>query len=163
MEPAVCDTGADFSPCGRYRYRLWRRWDAGPVAVWLLLNPSTADATVNDATIERCQRRSARWGYGALVVVNLFALRATRPRELYRHPDPVGPDNDGVILEAATRADHVICGWGNHGLLGARGQRIVRVLSEHGCELRCLGVTARGQPHHPLFVPYATPLQNMSL
>jgi hypothetical protein len=85
---------AVLSDCGTYRYRLGRRWAEGPVDVWIMLNPSTADATVDDRTIRRCMEFSRRWGAGALVVGNLFALRATDPAELVRHPDPIGPDND---------------------------------------------------------------------
>jgi hypothetical protein len=76
------ESWADLSDCGTYRYRLGRRWAEGPVDVWIMLNPSTADATVDDRTIGRCMEFSRRWGAGALVVGNLFALRATDPTDL---------------------------------------------------------------------------------
>ena len=87
--------GAHTSPDGQYRYRLWRCWDKrAPAVLWIMLNPSTADAAYNDPTIERCEQRARRGGYGALWVANLFGLRTPNPGDLRHHPHPVGPEND---------------------------------------------------------------------
>lgn len=95
------EKSAIISPCGQYRYRLERAWDRSfPAAVFVCLNPSIADATLDDPTLRKCVGFARRWGCGHLVLVNLFALRATDPREMKRHPSPVGPDNDRHIQEA---------------------------------------------------------------
>src|SRR3954469_17706712 len=92
-------TGARFSADGLYRYALWRVWDADRgLCNFLMLNPSTADETVNDPTVARCARRARSWGYGGLVVTNLFAFRATDPSGLRAAPDPVGPEDDAAIV-----------------------------------------------------------------
>lgn len=148
------DTGAEFSPCGQYRYRLWRRWGDGPTALWLMLNPSTADDAVNDATVERCQRRAQLAGYGRLLVANIFALRSTDPAALYAHPDPVGPDNDRAIARMVREADLIICGWGNHGAHLERGQQVMASLRKFGHELHALKMTGQDQPGHPLYIGY---------
>jgi len=81
---------AVLSDCGTYRYSLTRRWSPGPLLGWVMLNPSRADALVDDPTIRRCVGFARRWGFAGIVVRNLYALRATDPRELSRHPAPVG-------------------------------------------------------------------------
>ena len=139
---------------GRYRYRLSRRWEEGDELVFVLLNPSTADATEDDPTLRRCVGFARRMGFGGLVVVNLFALRATDPRSLATAADPVGPDNDAHILGACEAADRVLLGWGNHGLLHGRGEKVWRRLG--ACHH--LGLTARDQPRHPLYLRRDTPL-----
>lgn len=112
---------AIFSPDRRYRYLLRRRVSLDPlVCVWILLNPSTADEHKNDPTIRRCIDYSRMWGFGTMEVVNLYALRTTYPHLALREADPVGPENDLYILEAAQRADRVMLGWGNHGVGRAR-------------------------------------------
>src|SRR5437868_5379323 len=107
-------SGAVFSRCRRWRYLLWRRWAEGPIANFLMLNPSTADEVKLDPTCTRAQRYAERWGYGALIVTNVFALRATDPKELLRSEHPVGRTNDRAILRAAKEAALVVCAWGNH-------------------------------------------------
>jgi hypothetical protein len=146
-------SGAEFSPCRLYRYTLWRRWAEGPTMLWLMLNPSTADETKNDPTVERCQRRAVAGEYGAVEVCNIFAYRSTDPRALRQVADPVGPENDAKILERAKRAACVVCGWGSHG--GKRGFEVAERLVANGIHLHCLGLTGQGQPKHPLYVPYS--------
>jgi hypothetical protein len=137
-------------PDTEYRYRLWRTWDADlPTAVFVLLNPSTAPATEDDQTVTKCINYADRWGYGRLELVNLFALRATSPEELYDHPDPVGPRNDQVIQVVCSDRSLVVCGWGVHGELEGRGREVAMILEEHGIELFCLGTTKDGHPWHP--------------
>src|SRR5262249_32293760 len=104
--------GAVISGDGRYRYSLTRRWGRGPRALWIMLNPSRADREVDDPTIRRCIGFSGSWGYGAMEVVNLYALRTPEPRLLRRHPDPVGPENDGWITRASRRATEIVLAWG---------------------------------------------------
>lgn len=115
-------SGARFSPCRRYRYLLWRGWDATkPSATFVMLNPSTADEVDNDPTVERCQQRAIQMGYGGLRVANIFAFRSPDPRALYREAEPVGDENDAAIIQAAQGAGIVVCAWGTHGMHLGRG------------------------------------------
>src|SRR5512135_1752078 len=99
---AYRETGARFSIDRRNRYALWRVWGHDEdICNFLLLNPSIADEVTNDPTSVRCERRARRWGFGGLIVTNLFALCATDPAGLRRVADPIGPENDAAILEAA--------------------------------------------------------------
>lgn len=149
-------SGARFSPCSRYRYLLWRKWDPEkPGLVFLMLNPSTANEVENDPTVERCQRRAFEMGYGGLTVVNIFAFRSTDPGALYVETDPVGPDNDAAILEAAaTGAGMLICAWGGHGLYRDRGADVLRNLRAAGVRPYCLALNKDGTPRHPLYCSY---------
>lgn len=148
------DTGATFSECERYRYTLWRQWNDGPTVMWLMLNPSTADETDNDSTVERCQRRAVAMGFGRMVVCNIFAYRATDPKDMLAAEDPIGPENDQAILEQARKADQVICAWGNHGHHLGRSAQVIDLLHQAGIHLYCLEITAPGEPKHPLYVGY---------
>lgn len=147
-------TGATFSECRTYRYALWRRWSEGPAMLWIMLNPSTADETRNDPTVERCQRRAEQAAYGAVWVANIFALRSTDPAALYRHRDPVGPENNDHIGALARDAGLVVCGWGNHGTHMARGADVMTRLQAAGHEPHCLRMTGKRQPGHPLYIGY---------
>ena len=144
---------ATFSPCGRYRYSLTRMWSdaaAPPTIVWLMLNPSTADAQRDDPTIRRCIGFSRSWGYDALVVVNLFAYRATNPRDLpKRRASAIGRSTDDAILRL-TEGRPVCCAWGAHGAQLDRATEVVARLLADGRELLCLGITRDGHPRHPL-------------
>ncbi|MFI5809013.1 DUF1643 domain-containing protein [Streptomyces sp. NPDC051561] len=144
---------AEFSDCGRYRYRLTREWSDAVPATFIMLNPSTADADQDDATTRKCTRFAQRWGCGALVVVNLYAWRATHPRDL---PDDellrTGPDNDGWLTQAALDAlgsgGPLVAGWGAN----AVEQRVAAVLTLPGMgRLSAFGVTKNGMPGHPLY------------
>ena len=146
---------AIYSDCQSYRYALTRQWDAGPRLLWVMLNPSTASELVNDPTVERCERRARAMGYGSFRVVNLFAWRATVPRTLRAVPDPVGPDNDAAINQGALWADQVLCGWGGHGEICQRDVAVKALLKSVGKPLWHLGMTATGQPKHPLYIRYA--------
>jgi hypothetical protein len=137
---------------GPYRYLLHRRWSDAPTALFVMLNPSTADDLRDDPTIRRCIGFARRWRLGGLEVVNLYALRATDPRELFAHGAPVGPDNDDAIRDAAARAQTIVVAWGAHAARDrARATRVVEIL--RGRALGCLGVNAGGTPRHPLYVP----------
>ena len=114
-----------------------------------MLNPSTTADTADDPTIRRCVRFSTGWGFEQLIVVNLFALRATKPAALAHHADPVGADNDTTILTAAHHANQLICAWGAHQLATSRARTVTKLL--HGTPLSCLGTTQHGHPRHPLY------------
>lgn len=142
-----------------YRYLLTRIWDAKkqPV-VFLMLNPSTADALEDDATIRRLVTPKTgfarRMGAGGLIVVNLFAVRSTDPRVLRHHEDPVGPLNDAFIRQATDRASVVVAAWGAAGVEhNGRGARVAEALRARNVALQCLGTTSTGQPRHPLYLP----------
>ena len=146
--------GADYSPCGQYRYALWRDWQPGQGTIlWIMLNPSRADHLGNnDPTIERCERRSAAWGFGRMEVVNLFGFRSPYPAALRSAVDPVGPDNDARIAERAAEAGMILCAWGALGVLRGRADAVRTLLA--GRPLHCLGRTKAGEPAHPLYLPY---------
>lgn len=147
---------AVYSACDRYRYRLTRIWDpAGPRALFVMLNPSTATEMQNDPTVERCERRARALGFGAFRVTNIFAFRATDPRVMRAEADPVGSQNDSAILDSAAWADRIICAWGTHGAHLGRGPQVAHLLRVRGMPLFHLGLTAAGHPTHPLYVAYA--------
>ena len=148
--------GALFSPCRRWRYLLWRRWDAKkPAANFLMLNPSTADEFKLDPTCARARDYAERWGYGALIVTNVFGFRSTDPLLLKKEQDPVGPGNDAAILRAAKEAALVVCAWGNHGAFLERSSRVRALLNKGKIKLHALRVNANGEPAHPLYLPGA--------
>jgi hypothetical protein len=148
---------ATYSECGAYRYDLVRSWDdAGSRIAFVMLNPSTATEAANDPTVERCERRARALGHGAFRVTNIFAYRATDPRKMRVHPDPVGgPANDAAIVAAARWAGGAVCAWGTHGSHLARGQAVERLLRATGLPLRVLGLSKDGHPKHPLYIGYA--------
>lgn len=154
----VAGATAVIDPTGTYRYLLGRVLGKGANRIlWVMLNPSTADALQDDNTIRKICGFSARWGYDLLEVVNLFALRSTDPTALKKHADPIGPENDRHILEAVQRANTVVCAWGNHGVLGDRDLAVVRAIFAAGRTPVVLGMNEpsgkppRAQPVHPLY------------
>lgn len=148
--------GATMSPCGKYRYELTRFWDGRkPAVAFVMLNPSTADAEIDDPTIRRCIGFAQAWGYGELRVYNLFALRATDPGELLTSDAPVGPDN-AKFIEKARACDRIVCAWGATTLPKPHAHRGLIVtdllMGEDSRDLYCLGYTKDGSPRHPLYV-----------
>ncbi len=159
MSDLFLDSGAEFSPCGRYRGMLWRRWDDRPPLAAIMLNPSTADAEQDDPTVHRVVMRARMMGFGGLRVGNIFTLRATDPAELRRCADPIGPNADLYLARICDGAGMIICGWGNHGALpGRRRPRCQEVIDllfgEIGHTLHALRLTNEGQPAHPLYISY---------
>lgn len=143
---------ATFDETRTYRYTLHRRWAArGERICFCLLNPSTADEFKLDPTLTRCLGYARRWGFNAMEVVNIFALRSTDPGALREHDDPVGPGNDRAIRTAARRADRVVVGWGAHGALLDRGDAVADLLAPI-CDPVCFGLTNAGAPRHPLYL-----------
>jgi hypothetical protein len=147
-------SGATFSACRRWRYLLWRCWDESrPVANFLMLNPSTADEQQLDPSCNRARDYAVRWGYGALIVTNLFAWRATDPRVMTLAQDPVGRSNNQAILRTARQSALVVCAWGNHGSHLNRAATVVANLRGAKVPLHALKINAVGQPSHPLYLP----------
>lgn len=146
---------AEYSDCERYRYTLTRVWDPGGArALFIMLNPSTATEVQNDPTVERCERRARTLGFGAFRVLNIFAWRATDPRDMRAARDPVGPENNRAIVDSLDWADRVICAWGTHGKHLGRGPEVERLLREAGARLYHLGLSKEGHPKHPLYIGY---------
>ncbi|MCG8421515.1 MAG: DUF1643 domain-containing protein [Proteobacteria bacterium] len=147
--------GAIFDDTGCYRYWLWRTWNTAlPRVAFVMLNPSTADQYRDDSTIRRCIGFADRWGYGSLVVVNLFAYRTPSPVHLARAPRPVGPANDRYLGKARRRCRDIVLAWGNHGSLHQRDRQVLDLLGRRRQRrLLCLGTTAQGHPRHPLYLP----------
>lgn len=175
------DMGATLSRDRRYRYLLWREWrgthdrenlrwsDARDGAgmklavpracVFIMLNPSTADGEVDDATIRKCVGFAKLWRYERLEVVNLFAYRAKNPRVVlrlkhYTGVDPVGPDNQEHVNRTIDRAGIIVCAWGAHGAHLGQNETMLGWLGDKRCY--ALALTKNGHPRHPLYVPYAT-------
>lgn len=142
---------------GDYRYRLDRRLrlSGERTVVFAMLNPSTADGRRDDPTLRRCMGYANDWDFDRLVVVNLFALRATDPSALLTAGDPVGPLNDRYLAEAVDEAmpndDAVIVAWGAHQMADARARAVAHILCRRG-PVMCLGATRDGHPKHPLYV-----------
>lgn len=172
--PKYISSGADISPCGLYRYRLWREWrgtgshenwrwygfkdGAGAecgdpkTCLFVMLNPSTADGEKDDATIRRCVGFAKAWRYDRMEVVNLYAFRATKPRDMWaageaRH----APRNQSVIRSSARDAGIIIAAWGTHGAEGDQGEIVRGWL--HGYDIHHLGLSKDGHPKHPLYLP----------
>ncbi|NOX39051.1 MAG: DUF1643 domain-containing protein [Alphaproteobacteria bacterium] len=151
---------AVYSDCENFRYSLTRIWQAGgDKALFVMLNPSTATEVENDPTVERCERRARALGFGGFRVCNIFAWRATDPRNMRAQPDPVGPENDRAIDEASRwanrAADRVICAWGTHGAHLDRGTKVEALLRARAVDLWHLGLTKDGHPKHPLYIAYS--------
>jgi hypothetical protein len=151
----------------KHRYTLWREWDMSADLIATMpgydlaheylnvigLNPSTADETRDDPTIRRCIDFAQRFGFGALCMTNLFAYRATRPRELLAARDPVGRDNNEHIVRAAHGAGMVLCGWGQSvPIIRQRADFVTVLLQNMGVKLRCLHMNKDGSPQHPLYI-----------
>lgn len=157
------ERAATISESGLYRYSLTRRWGPNKLFVlWIMLNPSTADDKIDDPTIRRCISFTRGWGYDALEVVNLFALRSPNPQDLRdcmeAGMDPIGRENDRMIDFAAGRAARVIAAWGAHTMAEDRCWD-VNNLPGMSPIVECLGRTKNGNPRHPLYVKSDTKLE----
>ncbi len=165
---------AEFSKCGTWRYRLERAIAGDLFAgrhadalAFLMFNPSSATATRLDPTVRRCIGYAKREGYGRLIVGNLFAARATEPRDMLKMADPIGPGNVGALRRIMGEGVDVVLAWGT--LLDAPETaavqvRTVRTLArELGPRLFCLGVCENGEPRHPLYMPKDADLLRWSI
>ena len=144
----LVNKNATFSDCRKYRYSLSRTWDGKKKTVLFIgLNPSTADEKIDDPTIRRCINYAQSWGYGSLLMVNLFAYRATTPTELKNVNNPIGNDNDLHIVELLKKVDLAVAAWGNEGSLLNRDKEVKKIIPN----LMCLKINKSGQPAHPLY------------
>lgn len=146
------EKSAELSEDRQYRYMLRRSWDWQGYAnqvMFIGLNPSTADETEDDPTIRRCIRFAQDWGYGGLLMLNAYALRATDPKKVAAHLAPIGPDNDEALSYRATQAGLFIACWGAH----CSPTRASQVCELIGRPIHCLGQTQKGAPRHPLYMP----------
>ena len=146
---------ASISPTGTYRWWLLREWDIeGARICWIMLNPSTADAEVDDPTIRRCIKFSQRWGFGSLVVVNLFPIRSstTEVAKIFSQSSvlKVKARNDREVLKMARESRKVVCAWGAAPWAQEVGEWYVDILLTEGINTYCLRETQRGCPTHPL-------------
>lgn len=152
---------AIISECGKYRYALKRGVEKPErVMMWVMLNPSTADSTVDDPTIRKCMEFAKRNGHDAIVVVNLYAFRSTDPNVLTRTEYYIGPDNDKHIdaISQMSNVNTCVIAWGAHRVAAWRAKHVIEMLDKHFINPMCLGQTKDGSPKHPLYVPYAQPL-----
>ena len=155
-----------WSPDRAYRYFLRRSvegdWELSqkPPISFLLLNPSTADEVKDDPTVAKCRRHAHRWGFGEVIILNAFAYRATDPKNMRAQVDPVGPENDAVILETCRvvrdLGGTIVCGWGNHGQHKGRSDALRALLSPF--ETKAFKISKTGEPSHPLYLSMETEL-----
>lgn len=151
---SIIERRALLSPCGKYRYALWRQWRyVKRFALVIGLNPSTANGLIEDATSRRVVRFAQDWGFDAVCMANLFAFRATEPKDMKAAEDPVGPANDGTLRNLAEQASMVVAAWGADG--GHLG-RDAEVLKSLDADVYHLGLTKDGYPRHPLYLPAST-------
>jgi hypothetical protein len=149
----VIQRGAVISECEKYRYMLYRYFVEEPknTIAFIGLNPSTADATVNDNTIRRLIDYADRWGYDGLNMYNLYAFRATDPKDMLASSDPVGPLNDEMLVEAATYNNTVVACWG----VNAKEDResfVIGLMKACDIDLMCIALSKHGKPRHPLYL-----------
>lgn len=152
MVDLLTKSDAILSDCGQYRYVLRRSWGDGPDCNFIMLNPSTADATEDDPTIRRCIGFAKMWGYGRLTVTNIFAFRATDPKDMKAANDPVGADNKTYIRIAAENAEICVCAWGAHGSFCGQDAIVLEWLHNIPVAPLALALTKGGQPRHPLYL-----------
>lgn len=144
---------AIFSKDLKYRYTLYREWRSNlPILMIIGLNPSTADEIKNDPTIRRCIDFAKAWGFGRLIMMNLFAIRGTDPKILKEVADPIGIENDNYLVEMAKKAQLIIGAWGTLGTFMNRSSEVKELIPE----IKCLGVTQNNQPKHPLYLKKGT-------
>lgn len=145
---------ANISECGKYRYSLERHWGSGDrIVAFIGLNPSVADAKIDDPTIRRCINFAKSWGYDGLIMLNLFAYRSTNPKNLLDKETHYifGPENEATLRQLLPKVDAVICAWGSHKTVGSLTPKLL--LKQFGAEhFKCLGLTKSGAPRHPLYV-----------
>jgi hypothetical protein len=153
---------ADLSNDGLYRYELRRTWGSGEIMAWIMLNPSTADAEVDDNTIRKCMKFAQREEYDGIVVINLYARRCTKPKHLLDPGDPEGMLN--WIAWANVLSDHrvglVMAGWGAgtpKGVPPSKALGTVPLMLRSSWQ--CLGHNADGSPKHPLYLADVTPYE----
>ena len=140
---------AEFSPCRIWRYQLKRQWQEGDRFVSFIgLNPSTADESKNDPTVTRCVNYATEWGYDGMFMLNIFAYRATDPKDMKAFQSPIGEYNDAWLKKTVKESEVAIACWGTHGSYMNRGKAVVSMIPD----LKCLKITKAGHPSHPLYL-----------
>jgi hypothetical protein len=162
MSDLLLRRSAVISDCGLYRHELERRWsDDAPLLPFILLNPSTADAAVDDPTSRRCDGFARRENAGGSILANLYDFRATKPADLWRAAAPTSVENERYLLKMALQAVvegmPIVCAWGAESK--DRGQFVAQMLRGRGARLVCLGRTKGGSPRHPLYVRADQPFE----
>lgn len=147
---------AIISNCKIYRYNLFRKWEEGPSVLFIMLNPSTADASQDDPTIRRCIGFAKKWGFGSLYIGNLYGYRSTNPKVINAMGlnDAIGPDNWHHVHQMISKASKIVVAWGTHGTKGTH--QMNRTLNN--MKVWCLGKTKNGYPKHPLYLSKNTEL-----
>jgi len=152
MEAMDLKSGAEISKCKDYRYALWRTWDEEkPRVVFVCLNPSTADENINDPTLNKCIRYAKSWDngkYGGVLILNLFAFRATKPANMKKADDPIGTDNNNRLRKLPRTTDLIVAAWGNHGAFNRRSKVVLEMLPD----VHYLKLNKTGEPSHPLYL-----------
>jgi hypothetical protein len=155
----MMDRFAVLSDCGRYRYALARGWDKSlPRLGWVMLNPSIADADVDDPTIRKCIGFAKHFGYGAIHVVNIYPLRSTDPRGLRADDWDTQESRDINFLawkQVASACNTVIAAWGAHDV-----HPMEEAAASAFLNLECLGRSKDGHPRHPLMLAYETAIES---
>lgn len=148
----ITNASARFSADRTYRYTLKRQWFPSENFVMFIgLNPSTADETRNDPTVRRCIDFAQRWGFSGMVMMNLFAFRATAPRNMKQQTEPIGEKNDFYLLENALNAKKIVACWSQHGSHLERSAAVVALL--RAFDIYAFKLAGNGQPYHPLYLP----------
>lgn len=138
---------------GQHRYLLTRSWGPGKRIGWCMLNPSTADAKVDDPTIRRCISFAKSWGFDGIEVVNLFSWRATDPKKVREFmTDAVGHLNGIHVQGVVERCQTIVAAWGATPWAEPRSVEMLWSLRYWGADVVCVGVTKSGAPRHPLYV-----------
>ncbi len=151
--------GAIFSEDRKYRYALWRVWNTSrPILLQIGLNPSVANEVKNDPTISRGMTRADREGFGCFLMANLYGYISTNPDALLNHSNTIGEYTDDYLKQMIEISDKQLCGWGSFKPVKHRASIVLSMLKEP----YCLGINADGQPKHPLYVSYATPMKKYS-
>jgi hypothetical protein len=145
-------SSAVFSTDGLYRFELRRVWGPGQLVAWIMLNPSTATADADDATIRKITKYSKKWGFGGLIVGNLYAWRSRDPKQLLKVDAPIGFENDQHLKRIADEASLIVCAWGINAE-AARATWVIGLLRLTGKPLHCIGRNEDSSPCHPLFKP----------
>jgi hypothetical protein len=144
---------AVISDCSKYRYELIRVWDSSkPMVLFIMLNPSTADANTDDPTIRRCINFANGWGYGGIIVCNLFAYRSSNPKELIKAIDPFGDKNMLFLQKNIGYVDKVVCAWGNKPIVKKLIDNEFSILDITKSKLYYLELSKDGTPKHPLYL-----------
>jgi hypothetical protein len=155
-----------FSPCRCWRYSLWREFTPAHPSIYspsdyvsfCCLNPSTADEIENDNTISRCIGFAKDWGFSAMCMTNIFAWRDTMPANMKKAAEPIGSENDRILIEILSKAKLVVAAWGTHGSFLNRSAKVRIMLRNAGIELKCFGTGVDKEPFHPLYQPKTRPL-----